>query len=647
MNKLMRIAVALALFLTGACGSDDSHKEPDVVAVEDTSGEVPDVEKTEDGGARETEAGSTDAAAPEGYPLTIVFINDLHSHLVGFGPEADYTPNSTGDDGTIGGIARMATIVKEIRAEVGEENFLALDAGDFTQGTLFSTIAPTQGAELHLLDMIGFHATVLGNHEFDWGPQAAADIVRAGTKDTAIRIFSSNIVTDDADPKDDDFAALYDEGLLHRELLLELPNGLKVGLFGLLGKGARDDAPFMVPLTISEPEYAADEAMESLEAQGADIVIALSHSGVFEGEEKYEDEKLAELVKGLDVIISGHTHTPLFEPEGDYNTLVVQAGNYGRFVGRMDLLITPDGNELVGYELIPVDDTVPGDPEVHAAALSYIGKIDETLEDLELTYDTVVVQTTFDMDQLVIAESTVGNLLTDAVLAETNKLLVGRGEEPVIAVFEANGVIRDSILTGESHLVQLSDAFRVLPLGVGEDGMAGYPLTLQYLNVNDLKTACEIVLALPDLFGEAGDTYFLQWAGFRFTYDPDKIPMNRVNGIYLKEGDGYAGESIDLDNTETLYRAATNFYVASLIATLKDLSMGMMEVVPKHADGTPVEDFTTTIIDADLDKPGVQEVKTWLQLTHFMMAFPDTDGDNIPDVPEKYATPEGRYAPSE
>jgi len=645
------VILALSLSLTAACGSDSkSDGDPDVAADVSSPADVAaetgaDLEPAEDL-AVEVEP---DIEPLEGTLLTIVHINDLHSHLIGFGPESDYTPETTDDDGTVGGIARLATAVQAVRDEVGEDNLLALDAGDFTQGTLFSLVAGTEGIELALLDMLGFAATTLGNHEFDWGPEGGAAIAAAGTDGTSIHILSSNIVTDDEDPADDDFEALLEDGTVERELHNEMPNGLKVGLFGLMGEGAYDDAPFMGPLTVSDLQVAAQEATDSLREQGADIVVAVSHAGVFVGEGKYEDEHLAEDVEGLDVIVSGHSHDLLVEPEGDEDTIVVQAGNYGQYLGRLDLLIKDDGKiEMVGHELIKIDDSIPGDPAIQAAVLELVEDVNLLLDDVDLQYDTVLAETSFDLVQTKIEETALGNLLTDAVYTETNKVLADIGEPTVAAVFEANGLIRDSILMGDSGLVQLADAFRVLPLGIGGDGIPGYPISRFWVTAKDLKAACEAVLLIPEFAGEAGNTYFLQFAGMKFTYDPEKKITERVMGIYLMEDGEYAAESIDLsDDNPTLYAVATNYYVAAMISTLKGVSLGMLEVIPRDADGNPVENMATTIFDADPATPGLQELKPWLQLAEYMMSFEDTDSDGIPDMPEKYSAPEGRFVPVE
>ena len=102
--------------------------------------------------------------------LTILHTNDWQSHMIGWGPNAEYTPESIDDDTTVGGIARMKTLIDQIRST--STNPVALyDAGDWMAGALFQLLATTDAAELQMMGALGYDAITLGNHEFDWGPQ--------------------------------------------------------------------------------------------------------------------------------------------------------------------------------------------------------------------------------------------------------------------------------------------------------------------------------------------------------------------------------------------------------------------------------------------------------------------------------------------
>src|SRR6476620_9334953 len=107
--------------------------------------------------------------------FTILHTNDLHSALLGVGPSSEYTPDTLGDDVTVGGFARLATLIAERRTACEERGpVLVLDGGDYSMGTAFGAADPETGGDLRLLELMGYDATTLGNHEFDLGPDGLA-----------------------------------------------------------------------------------------------------------------------------------------------------------------------------------------------------------------------------------------------------------------------------------------------------------------------------------------------------------------------------------------------------------------------------------------------------------------------------------------
>ncbi|HQH41777.1 MAG TPA: metallophosphoesterase, partial [Bacteroidales bacterium] len=103
--------------------------------------------------------------------LIILHTNDLHSRLNGFSPEAEYSPFSLNDDHTLGGFARLATLIHQEKIRSGN-SLLVVDAGDFLMGTLFQNLEEATGFQLRLMHDIGYNIVTLGNHEFDFGPMA-------------------------------------------------------------------------------------------------------------------------------------------------------------------------------------------------------------------------------------------------------------------------------------------------------------------------------------------------------------------------------------------------------------------------------------------------------------------------------------------
>jgi 5'-nucleotidase/UDP-sugar diphosphatase len=123
-------------------------------------------------------------AGAEPRRVTIIHTNDLHSHLQGFAPEGDYTPLVSGNDATVGGIARIAALIRRVRADRANP-VLAIDAGDFLMGSLFHMVSREEAVELRLMKAIGYDAVGLGNHEFDLEPDGLARILtRSSTRRT-------------------------------------------------------------------------------------------------------------------------------------------------------------------------------------------------------------------------------------------------------------------------------------------------------------------------------------------------------------------------------------------------------------------------------------------------------------------------------
>src|SRR5664279_3777469 len=112
--------------------------------------------------------------------LVILHTNDLHSRLNGFSPEPEYTPLSINDDKTVGGFARIATLIDAEKKKNGD-NILVVDAGDFLMGTFFHMLEDSTGFQLPLMKKMGFDVVTLGNHEFDFGPRVLANIIAKST----------------------------------------------------------------------------------------------------------------------------------------------------------------------------------------------------------------------------------------------------------------------------------------------------------------------------------------------------------------------------------------------------------------------------------------------------------------------------------
>lgn len=571
--------------------------------------------------------------------LTIIHTNDLHSHLMGFPPELDFTPDKTGDDATLGGWARVATVIRREKAARANPS-LVLDAGDFTMGSLFHMLAREEAIELSLLKRMGYDMVTLGNHEFDLMPDGLARILAAGRRNGMPEVVFSAARFSAESAKDDTLEAAFKKGLF-KPYSVKVINGVKIGFFGIMGEVAIGDAPFASPVKFTPPVEAAREMVKLLrEKEKVDMVICLSHSGLFEGS-KSEDEVLAREVRGIDIIISGHTHTLLEKPLVVGGTIIVQAWEYGKRVGVLDVAWNNGRAAVKNYTMITIDDSIPADRDIQWRIDSYIGDIDRrVLREHGLSYWKIIAHTKFDMP-IVEDEAPVGNLIADSIRWYANKYDYDPADPvtKVVASIEANGVIRDSLMMGKTGRLSVADVFRTIPLGIGMDGTMAYPLVSCYLYGSEIKKAMEILTSIYPL---KGSSYFLQISGVRFTYNPRRAVFDRVTNIWMgSEEDGYVPLDYSSSN-KTLYRIAANIYDTTFLKVIGGFTFNILNIVPKDRQGKAINDLVAHRIDADKRKPGIQELKEWVGVMEFIKSFPDIDGDGLPDVPEKYSGKLGR-----
>jgi 5'-nucleotidase len=571
--------------------------------------------------------------------LTIVHTNDLHSHLLGYGPTLDFTPATTGDDLTVGGWARIGTIIHRVRSERWNP-VLVLDAGDFLMGTLFHLRAREEAFELRLLGKMGYDAAGLGNHEFDLKPGGLARILTAGAPAPGSRpvLLLANAVFSSAADEDDSLEALFLQGVVKPYTVLDC-DGLRVGLFSLMGREAAEVAPFADPVSFGDPVETARRLVRTLrEEERADFVVCLSHGGLWAKASKSEDEILARKVPGLDVIVSGHTHTALDQPRVVGGTLIVQAGENGKRVGVLDVRREGTATRLERYESVVVDDSIPSDPEVTGMIEAFIDSLDRNvLAAHGLEFFQPVAETDFDIVAAE-AECGLGNLVADALRWSVDSGETDPAARVALAV-ESIGLIRDPVIRGKTGLIAACDLFDAFPLGIGVDDTPGYPVLSVYLTAAEIKKALEVLTSVYPL---KGADYFLQVSGLRFTYNPRRMIFDRVTDIRLEDA---KGEFRPLDysrRNRTLYRVVANYYNASFLKIIGSYTKNVLRIVPKDRAGRPIEDLAAARIDADPDRPGVQELKEWVALFEYVRTFRDEDGDGLAEIPARYRGPEGR-----
>jgi 5'-nucleotidase len=567
--------------------------------------------------------------------LVILHTNDLHSRLNGFSPEAEYTPLSIGDDPTLGGFARIATIIREEKEKNGND-ILVLDAGDFLMGSLFHALETHTGFHLRLMKEMGYDVVTTGNHEFDFGPEALASIIKlAGNCASVPFIVASNLVFSEKENDDDSLATLFETGIVQPFLIIEKA-GIKIGIIGILGYSAIHDAPLARPIKFADPVKTARKYARHLkERVKADMVICLSHSGVTKdknGQWAGEDINLAHKVPEIDLIISGHTHTLLNNPIIINNTPIVQSGAYGTGVGRLEFEIGQHEIKLTEAKVIPVTDDIQGNNEIQKQIARQQEAITEIiLKPTGLSYTSTVTETSFPLicdEDTMLANSNLGPLIADALFEYVNRL-TPQGTD--ITMFPA-GMIRDYIAPGKIGKQSVADIFRVVSLGRGKDSIPGYPLARVYVTGKELKGIMEVLYLAPS---GSPDNY-IYFGGLKATYNPDKGLLKKITAVETgNSADGFVKVDWSKQNKH-LYSITANTYLLEFVGIIKKLSKGLVKVELKDAAGKPIQSIYDAVIDADSDKPGIQEIKEWVALIWYLQQQQDLNGNGIPEVPEYY-----------
>ncbi|PKN52645.1 MAG: bifunctional metallophosphatase/5'-nucleotidase [Deltaproteobacteria bacterium HGW-Deltaproteobacteria-13] len=577
-------------------------------------------------------AGQTAAEINSKKELVILFTHDLHSYFL---PHRILTEK--GEQLQQGGYARLAYVIDEQRRLHPHHKTILVDAGDFSMGTLFHTSFMTEASELRLMGKMGYEVTTFGNHDFDFHPAGLAKMLTsARSRGEALpAIVASNTVLSKNAPGDAMLKKPFADYPVRDYIIIER-NGLRIGLFGIIGKDAVHDTPFARPVTFAEQIEASKRVVDILKnKEKVDIVICLSHSGTFVDKSRSEDEILAETIPQIDIIISGHTHTVLPEPIIIGKTIIVSSGKYSEYLGVLAVSYEKqNGVALMSYQLKNISTDVPEDKAIASEISRYKEIVNQNfLAPYNLTYDDVIAESDFSMESIYSAfkkprEMGLGNLITDAYRAAI-KQAEGANYQYVHVAMQPLGLIRDSFQKGK---ITVADVFQVLSLGIGPDGIAGYPLVSFYVSGGELKDILEVHTTIAPL--KKRDAY-LQVSGVKFTYNPRRVWFDRVTSVEVQDGDGTFRP---LDQNK-LYRVCANLYTATLIDYVGSASHGLIKVLPKDQSGKPLPDLKSAIVY--IKKP--EELKEWLALTLYLRSFKDTDGLSVPRIPERYSKPEGRY----
>lgn len=449
------------------------------------------------------------------YTLHVVHINDMHSRIE---PISRFNSTCSAEDNAegkcFGGVARVKTMIDQLRAELDGENFLVVDAGDQFQGSLFfMTYSGAVAAEM--MNEIGFDVMSVGNHEFNLGDGALANLA-----DTV----SFPVVSGNLDVSGSNELA----GKIGDTLILER-GGERIGIVSALATDTKELSSPSEAVMFKDEIESIKEDVAALQAEGVDKILAITHVG-------YNlDQRIAAEVPGIDAVIGGHSHTylsssdpdrqgpyPTMVSQGDNLVPVVQAGAFSKYVGHLELTFDDAGNVTYATgDTILLDASVAED-EAIVARVAELGAPIEEMKTRIVAEAADVIEGDRSVCRAV--ECPMGNLVADAMLDRVK-------DQGVEIAIQNGGGLRASIDAGE---ISMGEVLTVLP----------FQNTLSTFQV----TGAQVLAALENGVSqvEDGAGRFPQVAGMTFTADLSAEPGSRISDVMV------GGEPLDLERTYSL-----------------------------------------------------------------------------------------------
>jgi 2',3'-cyclic-nucleotide 2'-phosphodiesterase (5'-nucleotidase family) len=420
--------------------------------------------------------------------IRILHINDFHGFAEPYKP--------FGSDKYSGGVAFLASKINSLR---NEKPSLLLAAGDMIQGNNWANLFYGESVT-ELMNIMKFDAMVAGNHEFDFGQE----ILKKRISDVLFPVLGANI-----------------EGIDSLQpYTIKNISGIKVGIIGVITEDTPESThPRNVTgLKFKSVKETVSKYLNEIRDK-VDIIILLSHTGYS------NDRNLAKQLNGIDLIVGGHSHTKVTNPEKINNTLIVQAWEHGKALGVVDIIL--EDRKIInstGYleEIKPV----PGqeDKEVQFIVEKYKKKVDEVLD------RTIgIALTDLDGENVRRDETNLGNFIAD-IIKET------AGADA--ALINA-GTIRTGIKKGE---IKVKHIYSVLPFN-------NYIVAIK-LTGRQIKEALEHGVSAI----ERNEGRFPQISGITFKYNPEARPGERVSLINI------SGRPIDMEKE---YSVATNDFLVA------------------------------------------------------------------------------------
>ncbi|MEM7693489.1 MAG: bifunctional metallophosphatase/5'-nucleotidase [Pseudomonadota bacterium] len=440
--------------------------------------------------------------------LTILHVNDVHSRVE---PINRFNSTCSAEDDAegkcFGGAARLVTAIREAR-EASENPVMVLDAGDQFQGSLFYSLYKGEAAA-KTMNLMGFDAMALGNHEFNHGPETIKSFVEM----VNFPVLFANVEMTDASPI---------AGLVPASTVIE-KGGHRYGIIGIAPDDTGELSSPGETITFTDPVPAVQAEVDRLTADGIDRIILLSHSGL------PADLRIGAAVTGVDIIVGGHSHTLLSNTDedaaGPYPTMVaspdgetpiVQAGAYSKYLGKINVTFDDNGvvTAAVGDTMV-VDGSVEKDAETDALVTELAGPLEELRNEVVGEAAAVIDG---ERSSCRARECEMGNLVADALLDRV-------ADQGIQIAIQNGGGLRASIDAGP---ITMGEVLTVLP----------FQNTLATFQLSGAGVRAALENGVSQV--EEGAGRFAQVAGLRYTADLSQPAGSRIVSVEVATADGFA-----------------------------------------------------------------------------------------------------------
>ena len=409
----------------------------------------------------------------------------------------------------VGGTGSMLGYLNKYRTPES----LVLNAGDDFQGTPISNF--TRGkSQIELMNLYNVDAFVIGNHEFDYSQYSLDSSLQTAN----FPVLSANVYMSSRN------------SLMAKPYITKEIGGVKFGIIGItLPELFETSLPSNVTdIIMLNTDSVINVGINELKSQSCDVIVLLSHCGV------EEDKLLAEkYYKDIDIIVGGHSHTPLFRPKIVNGVFIVQAGSYSRWLGKLDIKVETAGDTVIsayGSLIETVLDSsvidLPASQKVDAMISMYAPQLKQVIGQLESDWKASYSE-----------ESNLGQFEADAFRQKTGSDIA----------FINGGGLRKSLLKGE---IMVGDIWEINPFGNTVQTFSVSGKTIRQMITNYIMIKLE-----KEKTGERID--ILQPSGLSYSYDSKKAAERSGDFIISLN----LGRS-DIQDDQT-YTIATNNYIVS------------------------------------------------------------------------------------